>query len=181
MEWKPETTMKPNPESMLTITGNKLENQLVRARKAGLSSFSDIEHRLELVRVIDGVEYVNDSKATDCDSAGYSLDQMDKTIIWLVGEAEEDSDYELLEESVENKVRSIILFGPCNGKALDPLKKLVSHYAKVDSVEEAVMLACEQAQEGEVVLFSPASSSFSLFSEYKERGEVFRAVVQNLM
>ena len=84
--------MNPNPESMLTITGNDLENKLVKARQARKSSFGEIEHRLELVRSINGVEYVNDSKATGVDSAGYSLDQMDKTVIWIVGETEEDND-----------------------------------------------------------------------------------------
>ena len=173
--------MNPNPESMLTITGNNLENKLVKARKAGLSSFSEIEHRLELVRVINGVEYVNDSKATGIDSAGYSLDHMDKSVIWIVGETEEDSEYDLLAESVENKVRSMIVFGPCDQKMLKPLSKLVPAFACVETVEEAVMLACEQAAEGEVVLFSPASSSFSMFEDYKVRGEAFRNAVSNLM
>lgn len=173
--------MNTNPNTMQTITGNDLENKLVSARKAGLSSFSDIEHRLELVRVVAGVEYVNDSKATDIDSAGYSLDHMDKPVVWLVGEPEEENDYELLIESVENKVHSMIVFGPYDGKAMKSLTRLVHNVACVATVEEAVMLACQQAAEGEVVLFSPASSSFSMFENYKDRGDAFRNAVENLM
>ena len=88
-----------------------LSNELIEARKSSLTEFSGIEHRLELVSEKDGVEYINDSKATDVNSTWYSLEYMEKPVVWIIGLSDLDTDYSIFSELVENKVKSIVCLG----------------------------------------------------------------------
>ena len=165
---------------MQTITGNDLEQSLIQARKKSMSLFSDIEHRLEPVRTLNEVEFINDSKATDIDSSGYSLDMMEKPVIWIIGESDEDTDYELLVDEVADKVRILVVFGNPSRKALESIIRLVDIYKVAETVQDAVEVAHELALQGEVVLFSPACSSFAQFDNYRDRGITFRDAVNSL-
>lgn len=146
-----------------------------------IQSFENAPHRLEKVGEVKGVEYVNDSKATNVDSVWYALDSMNKPVIWIAGGVDKGNDYTLLNDLVENKVKSLI----CLGKDNTPLHKAFD--GKLDSVldagsmHEAIEKAFQIAQNGEVVLLSPACASFDLFKNYMDRGDQFKACISELM
>lgn len=152
-------------------------NDLLQARKNSISEFSGIEHRLELVREINGTEYINDSKATDFSTSLYSLSCMSRPVIWIAGVSEVQNDYSVFSGIVREKVKAIISFGKNTEKNMEILKQDVHVFSHVPSVEDAVKAASSLAATGDVVLFSPACSSFEMFENYKQRGECFRKAV----
>lgn len=157
-----------------------LKEQLLEARKKSMSLFSDIGHRLESVAVKNGVEWINDSKATDLDSTYYSLELMEKPVIWIVGASEMENDYTIFDKLVRYKVKNIICFGNYETKIKYTFAGVVDSYAHKDNLEDAVATAAEWAKDEDVVLFSPACSSFELYENYRERGEHFKFLVNNL-
>lgn len=152
-------------------------NDLLQARKNSISEFSGIEHRLELVTEVNGTEYINDSKATDFSTALFSLSCMTRPVIWIVGISEVQNDYSVFSELVKEKVKAIVTLGKDRERSLDVLKKAVHFFSQSYSIEEAVEAASAFAEENDVVLFSPACSSFEMFENYKQRGECFRKAV----
>lgn len=149
--------------------------------RSGLKSFVNAPHRLESVGVIKGIEFVNDSKATNVDSVVYALGSYDKPLVWIAGGIDKGNDYNLIKETVRKKVRALI----CLGKENDKLKKAFSDVVPViretQSVKELVKISLEVAKEGDVVLLSPACASFDLFKNYEDRGDQFRSAVKELM
>lgn len=145
-----------------------------------LSNFKNIEHRLEFVTKVRGVEFVNDSKATNVNSAWYALESMDKPVIWIAGGVDKGNDYSQLSELVRQKVRLIICMGTDNRKIHDAFKKDVDMIVNTFSAKEAVLAAYKFANPGEVVLLSPACASFDLFENYEDRGRKFKEAVKNL-
>ncbi|MEM9894778.1 MAG: UDP-N-acetylmuramoyl-L-alanine--D-glutamate ligase [Bacteroidota bacterium] len=146
----------------------------------GLKTFKNAPHRLEKIGKIEGVTYINDSKATNVDAVYYALDGLPSGIIWIAGGVDKGNEYEQLEELVAQKVKAIICLGKDNmviRKFFEPKGHLV-----VDtlSAEEAVAKAHEIAQPKDVVLLSPACASFDLFSNYEHRGDAFRQAVHTL-
>jgi len=154
-----------------------LRNQLMAARKKSMNLFADIAHRLEIVETINGVEWINDSKATDLNSTYYSLELMEKPVIWIVGSSEDELDYSILDKLVKYKVKNIICFGAYETNLKYSFANLVDGYAHKGTLEEAMLTAKEWAVEGDVVLFSPAVSSFGLYEDFRVRGEHFKNLV----
>jgi UDP-N-acetylmuramoylalanine--D-glutamate ligase len=167
-------------ENKKVIQTQSLKEQLLNARKKSMSLFSDIAHRLESVSTKKGVEWINDSKATDLDSAYYSLELMEKPIIWIVGSSENEQDYSVFNKLVKYKVKQIICFGNYETKIKYSFANLVDSYAHKSTLDEAVALASEWSTNEDVVLFSPACSSFEFYEDFRARGNHFKELVNKL-
>lgn len=150
--------------------------------KEALRSFSPIEHRLEPVLSIKDVLYINDSKATNVDSAWYALECQTKPVVWIVGGKDKGNDYSLLDELVRKKVKAIVCLGLHNERIHEAFEGIVGkeNMVDTDSAEKAVRAAAGLAQAGDVVLLSPCCASFDLFKSYEDRGEQFKEAVRNL-
>lgn len=150
--------------------------------KEALRSFSPIEHRLEPVLSIKDVLYINDSKATNVDSAWYALECQTKPVVWIVGGKDKGNDYSVLDELVRKKVKAIVCLGLHNERIHEAFEGIVGkeNMVDTDSAEKAVREAAGLAQAGDVVLLSPCCASFDLFKSYEDRGEQFKEAVRNL-
>ena len=147
-----------------------------------LSTFEPIEHRLEPVLSIKDVLYINDSKATNVDSAWYALECQTKPVVWIAGGKDKGNDYSVLDALVREKVKAIVCMGVDNAKLHAHFEGIVGAANMVDtqSAEAAVKAAAALASPGDVVLLSPCCASFDLFSSYEDRGEQFKNAVRNL-
>ncbi len=154
-----------------------IENEVIRH---SLKTFQPIEHRLEPVVSIKDVLYINDSKATNVDSAWYALECQNRPVVWIVGGTDKGNDYSVLDELVKEKVKAIVCLGKDNSKIHAAFEKLVPVIADTQSADEAVKKASELAVSGDVVLLSPCCASFDLFKNYEDRGEQFKAAVRKL-
>jgi UDP-N-acetylmuramoylalanine--D-glutamate ligase len=148
--------------------------------KQCLSDFQNIEHRLEFVASIHGVDYINDSKATNVNSTWFALESMHKNVIWIAGGLDKGNDYESLLPLVASKVRAIICLGKDNRKIMETFASMVENIVEVLSADDAVKAAYSLAHRGEVVLLSPACASFDLFQNFEDRGNQFKAAIKNL-
>ena len=158
--------------------------QLLKVRKEtikeSLTSFEGAEHRLENVAKIRGVEYVNDSKATNVNATFYALECMDKALVWIVGGVDKGNDYTDLLPLVREKVKAIVCLGTDNDKIKNTFGNVVDVIIETKSAEEAVKASYKIAEKGEAVLLSPACASFDLFENYEDRGRQFKVAVRNL-
>ncbi len=161
------------------IIANALEIRKDVIRE-GLMDFQNVEHRLEFVATIRGVDYINDSKATNVNSAWYALESMDKPTIWVVGGVDKGNDYNMLKELVKSKVRIIVCLGVDNTRIHEAFGTDVDMIINTSSAQEAVHVASKMAKTGEAVLLSPACASFDLFKNYEDRGRQFKAAVKSL-
>ena len=150
--------------------------------RGSLATFEPIEHRLEPVLSIKDVLYINDSKATNVDSAWYALECQTKPVVWIVGGTDKGNDYSVLMDLVKEKVKAIVCLGVDNTKIHAAFEEIVGAENITDtaSAEAAVKAASRFASPGDVVLLSPCCASFDLFSCYEDRGEQFKAAVRNL-
>lgn len=139
-----------------------------------VEAFAGVEHRLESSGEIDGVEYINDSKATNVDSVWYALESMNRPVVWIAGGTDKGNDYSSLLPLVESRVKALVCMGVDNSKLLDFFDDHVDVIVSTDSMSEAMSEARSLAQEGDVVLLSPACASFDLFNNYEHRGELFK-------
>lgn len=144
----------------------------------GLSTFVNAPHRLESVAVVNGVEYINDSKATNVDSVLQALKAMVKPVIWIAGGTDKGNDYGPIEDLVRQKVKALICLGVDNSKLVGVFSPILKNMEEVRSAKEAVERATIYAESGDVVLLSPACASFDLFKNYEDRGEQFKAAVR---
>ena len=149
--------------------------------EAGLKTFRNAAHRLEPAGTINGVQFINDSKATNVDSVFYALSSMEAPTVWIAGGQDKGNDYSQLDEVVRQKVKALICLGVDNHKLVDYFGKTVSSIYETQSVEDALKKGLDWAQPGDVVLLSPACASFDLFKNYEDRGNQFKAAVKNLM
>jgi UDP-N-acetylmuramoylalanine--D-glutamate ligase len=147
--------------------------------RATLRNFKGVEHRLEFVREVDGVQYVNDSKATNVGSTWYALQAFDRPIVLLLGGRDKGNDYTKLIDMVRRSVKAIVAIGESAGKVNDAFRSTAS-VVVAQSMEEAVRLAKDRASSGDVVLLSPACASFDWFENYEHRGQVFKQLVNGL-
>jgi UDP-N-acetylmuramoylalanine--D-glutamate ligase len=150
------------------------------AIRSGLKTFKNAPHRLESVASIGGVEFVNDSKATNVDSVVYALGSYTQPLIWIAGGIDKGNDYNLIKEEVATKVKMLICLGKENEKLKSFFGPLVSDIKETQTVKELVRIALKAAKEGDVVLLSPACASFDLFKNYEDRGDQFREAVLEL-
>ncbi|MCH5215378.1 MAG: UDP-N-acetylmuramoyl-L-alanine--D-glutamate ligase [Muribaculaceae bacterium] len=148
--------------------------------KQALSDFEAVEHRLEYVRTVKGVRYINDSKATNVNSTWYALESMTTPTVLILGGKDKGNDYSEIEEFVKQKVKAIVCLGKDNQKLLDFFSGKVPVIADTHSIQEAVDKASEFASEGDTVLLSPCCASFDLFKSYEDRGTQFKNIVNNL-
>jgi UDP-N-acetylmuramoylalanine--D-glutamate ligase len=145
----------------------------------GLQTFESVEHRLELVRQIDGVKYINDSKATNVDSVWYALKSFDEPILLILGGQDKGNDYNQIKELVLQKVKKIYAIGSSAEKVFNFFHQDI----KVEiekTLEDAVKSSSREARSGDVVLLSPACASFDMFNNYEHRGKVFKEAVNKL-
>lgn len=157
-----------------------LAEQLIQSRANSVKEFGSIEHRLEHVKSLNGIEYINDSKSTDLGAAEYSLEYVRKPIVWIIGESDLDEDYMQVKKLVMYKVRGIIAYGKDTSRISRALSNFVEYFLDVPNMEEAVKLSYSMSNEGEAVLFSPACSSHAAHENFKERGHAFCELVSGL-
>lgn len=150
------------------------------AVRESFSDFVNVEHRLEFVAKVNGIEFINDSKATNINSAWFALESMDKPTVWIVGGVDKGNDYNELMELVREKVKAIICLGLDNHKIIDTFSGVVENIVEAKSAMEAVAYGYRLASKDEVVLLSPACASFDLFENYEDRGDQFKNAVRAL-
>ena len=148
--------------------------------RSALSDFAGVEHRLEHVADVDGVEWINDSKATNVNSCWYALDSMTKPVVLILGGKDKGNDYSEILPLVREKVKAIVAMGKDNAKILDFFGGEVAEIVDTHSLDEAVGACRRLAVSGDVVLLSPCCASFDLFTSYENRGELFKEAVRNL-
>lgn len=178
-----ETTLKgPHNliNTMAAVTAVYLAGAPLNAIRAGLKTFKNAPHRLESVAVIKGVEFVNDSKATNVDSVVYGLGSYNNPLVWIAGGVDKGNDYSIIKEDVKKKVKALICLGKDNGKLKESFSDVLARIYETQSVHELVRKALELAEPGDVVLLSPACASFDLFKNYEDRGNQFRRAVLDL-
>lgn len=148
--------------------------------RQSLKGFKGADHRLEEVKVVDGVTYVNDSKATNVNSVFFALDTIKTPIVWIVGGQDKGNDYQSLMPYVQEKVKAIVCLGVDNTPLLRSFASVMPNLVETRSMEEAVRLAKHFAAAGDTVLLSPACASFDLFDNYEHRGNMFKEAVAKL-
>jgi UDP-N-acetylmuramoylalanine--D-glutamate ligase len=161
------------------IAGHVLDIRKEIIRES-LSDFQGVEHRLEHVLKIHGVEFINDSKATNINSAWYALESMTTPVVWIVGGQDKGNDYSELFELAQQKVKAIVCLGVDNKKIMDAFNDKVPMIAETHSMAEAVQTCYQLAKNGDTVLLSPACASFDLFENYEDRGRQFKDYVREL-
>ena len=161
-----------------------LAAKLLQVRKEtiaeSLLDFEGVEHRLENVQKVNGVQFINDSKATNVNAVFYALECMETPTIWIVGGVDKGNDYVDLLPLVREKVKAIVCLGLDNQKIKETFGSVVDILVETAGAEEAVKVANKIAQRGDTVLLSPACASFDLFDSYEDRGNKFKAAVKNL-
>jgi UDP-N-acetylmuramoylalanine--D-glutamate ligase len=148
--------------------------------RASLKNFAGVEHRLEKVARVRGVDYINDSKATNVNSCWYALQSMRTPVVLILGGTDKGNDYTEIEALVKEKVRALIFLGVDNRKLHTFFDDKIAQIEDAGSMEEAVNKAYRLAQKGDTVLLSPCCASFDLFTCYEDRGDQFKACVRNL-
>ncbi|MDZ7743827.1 MAG: UDP-N-acetylmuramoyl-L-alanine--D-glutamate ligase [Bacteroidota bacterium] len=148
--------------------------------KESLSDFQNIEHRLEYVATVHGVEFINDSKATNINSSWYALESMNKKVVWIAGGIDKGNDYSLIRDLVREKVKAIVCLGTNNENIHNAFGGVVEKIVDTQSASEAVNAAFNLSIHGETILLSPACASFDLFDNYEDRGRQFKEAVKSL-
>ena len=161
------------------IAGRVLDvkNDIIRQ---SMLDFQNIEHRLEYVLTVHGIDFINDSKATNVNATWYALESMTKPVIWIVGGVDKNNDYDEIKEIVKERVKAIICLGESTKKIQKYFKKKVSKIETVNSMEEAVRVSYRLGDKGDVVLLSPTCASFDLFKNFEHRGQSFKTQVMKL-
>jgi len=148
--------------------------------RESLADFKGVEHRLERFLKVHGIEFINDSKATNINSTWYALESMNQPTVWIVGGIDKGNDYSELFDLVKTKVKAIICLGVDNSKIIEAFKSLGKDMVETQSMEDAVRSAYYMAKKGDTVLLSPACASFDLFENYEDRGRQFKQAVRDL-
>ena len=154
-----------------------IDEELLRK---GLKDFKNASHRLEESGQVGEVIFVNDSKATNVDATAYALAAFQEPLIWIAGGVDKGNDYSLLHPLVKGRVKALIGLGKDNSKLTDAFGGWIGDIVETEDMEEAVRIAFEKADKGDVVLLSPACASFDLFKNYEDRGDQFKRAVENL-
>ncbi|WP_223833552.1 UDP-N-acetylmuramoyl-L-alanine--D-glutamate ligase [Pedobacter riviphilus] len=155
----------------------ELRNESIRE---SMGNFKNIEHRLEHVAKISGIDFINDSKATNVNSTWYALESMTSDVVLIMGGVDKGNDYNMLKDLVKSKVKAIVCLGKDNKRIHDAFEDDVEVIVNTFSAEEAAQIAFHLAKRGDTVLLSPACASFDLFKNYEDRGNQFKAAVREL-
>lgn len=148
--------------------------------RESLEDFVNVEHRLEFVGKVHGIEFINDSKATNVNSTWYALESMNNPVVWIVGGQDKGNDYSMLMNLVKDKVKAIVCLGKDNSKIHKAFKGIITLIEDAGTAEEAVKKAYRLGKKGDIVLLSPACASFDLFENYEDRGHQFKQAVRSL-
>ncbi len=148
--------------------------------REAVQSFESLEHRMEYVSTVRGVEFINDSKATNVNSTWFALESMQKPVILILGGIDKGNDYSLMRDLVKEKVKAIVCMGIDNRKIHEAFQNDVPVIVNTGSAREAVKSSFHLADKGDVVLLSPACASFDLFKNYEDRGNQFKEAVRDL-
>ncbi len=161
------------------IAGNvlKIRNDVIRE---ALMDFQGVEHRLETVMKVHGINFINDSKATNVNSTWYALESVKGATVWIVGGVDKGNDYSELYNLAENKVKAIVCLGKDNHRVIQAFENRVESIVESTNMEDAVKAAYYLARDGDTVLLSPACASFDLFESFEDRGRQFKAAVRSL-
>lgn len=165
-----------NMAAGLSASALKVKNEKIRE---ALEDFEAVEHRLEYVATVDGVRYVNDSKATNVNSTWYALESMEGNVILILGGKDKGNDYTEIEDLVKEKVKTLVCMGKDNSKLMKFFKDKVPSIYDTGSIKEALDCCRKVAADGDTVLLSPACASFDLFSSYEDRGRQFKEIVKS--
>lgn len=155
----------------------EIKNEVIRE---SLSRFTGVEHRLEVVRELDGIKYINDSKATNVNAVWFALDSINTPMTLILGGRDKGNDYTELYDQLIEKVHTVIAIGESRDRIQEQIGDMVPQFIVADDMRTAVRSAQKQAKRGEVVLLSPACSSFDMFENYEHRGRAFKECVQHL-
>jgi len=155
----------------------ELRNETIRE---SMGSFTNIQHRLEHVAKISGIDFINDSKATNVNSTWYALESMPGDVVLILGGVDKGNDYDMLKDLVKSKVKSIVCLGKDNKRIHEAFENDVDVIVNTFSASEAVQIAYHMAKKGDTVLLSPACASFDLFKNYEDRGNQFKKAVKEL-
>ena len=155
----------------------EIRSEVVRE---SLGDFVNVEHRLEFVAKVNGIDFINDSKATNINSTWFALESMEKPTVWIVGGVDKGNDYSELDGLVNEKVKAIICLGTDNQKIINAFKGKIETIVEAGSATEAVAYGYQLARKDETVLLSPACASFDLFENYEDRGNQFKQAVRAL-
>ncbi|MBS1529938.1 MAG: UDP-N-acetylmuramoyl-L-alanine--D-glutamate ligase [Bacteroidetes bacterium] len=155
----------------------ELRNETIRE---SMSTFKNIEHRLEFVAKISGITFINDSKATNVNSTWYALESVSAPVVLILGGVDKGNDYSMLKDLVKHKVKAIVCLGKDNRRIHDAFEDDVEIIVNTFSAQEAVQVAYHLAKKGDTVLLSPACASFDLFKNYEDRGRQFKQAVKEL-
>jgi UDP-N-acetylmuramoylalanine--D-glutamate ligase len=166
--------------SMAAAIAGKVLNIRKDVIRESLADFQGVEHRLEPVITVCGINFINDSKATNVNSVWYALECMETDIVWIAGGIDKGNDYSELFQLVKKKVRAVVCLGKDNKKLIDAFRDKVHTVVETASMEEAVRTSYYLAAKGDTVLLSPACASFDLFTNYEDRGRQFKNAVRNL-
>ena len=148
--------------------------------RESLGDFENVEHRLEFVGKVNGIDFINDSKATNVNATYYALESMNVPTVWIVGGVDKGNNYKELFPFVNEKVKAIICLGVDNEKLFKAFGNMVDVIVETQYMSEAVKIAYKIADSGDNVLLSPACASFDLFENYEDRGRQFKKAVRNL-
>lgn len=169
--------LKNGMATALAARASEIKNEYIRE---SLRTFEGVEHRLELVRTLDGVRYVNDSKATNINAVWYALDSFTMPVVLILGGRDKGNDYTELASQIREKVHTVVAIGEAAEAIKTQLRDIVPNLIESDSMKAAVKQARNKAKRGEIVLLSPACSSFDMFEDYKDRGNQFKQAVLEL-
>ena len=161
----------------LAARASEIKNEYIRE---SLQSFEGVEHRLEYVRTFNGVKYINDSKATNINAVWFALDSFNVPVTLILGGRDKGNDYRELESQIREKVHTVVAIGEAKEAIRNQLKDSVPNLIEAESMKEAVKKASNVAKRGEIILLSPACSSFDMFENYEHRGKVFKQSVLEL-
>lgn len=161
----------------LAARASEIKNDVIRE---SLRTFEGVEHRLEQVRTLDGVKYINDSKATNINAVWYALDSFDVPMTLILGGRDKGNDYTKLVDQIREKVHTIIAIGEARPMIEEQMKSVVPNFETAETMNEAVRKGKEVAKRGEIVLLSPACASFDMYENFEHRGNEFKKAVNRL-
>jgi UDP-N-acetylmuramoylalanine--D-glutamate ligase len=167
-------------ETMAASVAQRIYELRKKSLLGSFSGFRNEEHRMEPVAYVKGIEFINDSKATNVNATWYALEQMTKPVVWIVGGQDSKNDYKALKPLVQKHVKEIVCLGTDNTKIYREFSSIVPSIVQTFSAKEAVEMAYNLAESGDTVLFSPAAPSFDLFESYEDRGNQFKNAVNEL-
>lgn len=167
-------------DSLVASIGPKIRDLRKEFIKESFNGFQQVEHRLEPVAIIHGIEFINDSRSSNINGTWFALESTQRPVIWIAGGVDTGNDYSVLRHLVRTRVKGIVFIGLDNGRIREAFDDLEIPVAEVQTMEEAVQAAYYMGTKDDAVLLSPACASFDLYENFEERGKAFRKSVKNL-